>query len=70
MSRQNVEVVRSVYDAVQRRDYESRFELCDEDTLWDMSSFGLPDVAKAYRDTTACVSSGWPGSPPGASRKV
>ncbi|MEA2473230.1 MAG: hypothetical protein QOE06_1145 [Thermoleophilaceae bacterium] len=49
MSRENVEIVMSLYDAVQRQDYESPFEVIDEDILWDMSGFGLPDLAKVYR---------------------
>jgi ketosteroid isomerase-like protein len=49
MSEENVELVMSLYDAVQRQGYESPFETCDEDILWDMSGFGLPDMAKVYR---------------------
>jgi ketosteroid isomerase-like protein len=49
VSRKNVELVMSLYDAVQRRDYESPFQACDNDILWDMSGFGLPDMAKVYR---------------------
>jgi ketosteroid isomerase-like protein len=49
MSQGNVEIVMSGYDAVQRGDYESPFDVVDEDILWDMSGFGLPDLAKTYR---------------------
>ncbi len=49
MSQENVELVMSMYDAVQRRDYESPFEVWDENAVWDMSGFGLPDMAKLYR---------------------
>jgi ketosteroid isomerase-like protein len=49
MSQENVELVMSLYDAVQQRDYESPFELVDENILWDMSRFGLPDAARVYR---------------------
>ncbi len=49
MSQENVELVMSLYDAVQRQDYESPVELLDENILWDMSEFGLPDAAKVYR---------------------
>src|SRR5436305_9563516 len=49
MSQENVELVMSLYDAVQRRDYESPFELLCENILWDASELGLPDVAKVYR---------------------
>jgi ketosteroid isomerase-like protein len=37
MSRENVEVVRSIYDAVARRDDVTPFELYAEDTVWDPS---------------------------------
>jgi ketosteroid isomerase-like protein len=49
MSRENVEIVMSMYHAAQSRAYESPFALIDEDILWDMSGFGLPDMAKVYR---------------------
>jgi ketosteroid isomerase-like protein len=49
MSRGNVELVLSLYDAVQRGDYESPFAALDEDILWDMSAFDLPDMARVYR---------------------
>jgi ketosteroid isomerase-like protein len=49
MSQENVELVVSLYDAVQRQDYESPFEVIDEDIVWDMSGFALPDMARLYR---------------------
>ncbi len=49
MSQENVELVMSLYAAGQRRDYESPFQVIDEQILWDMSGFGLPDMAKVYR---------------------
>jgi ketosteroid isomerase-like protein len=49
MSRENVDLVMSLYAAVERRDYESPFEVLDEDVVWDMTGFGLPDLAKVYR---------------------
>jgi ketosteroid isomerase-like protein len=49
MSRTSEEIVMSLYDAVQRGDYESPFEVIDEDIVWDMTGFGLPDLAKVYR---------------------
>ena len=49
MSQENVEIVMSLYTAVQRRDFESPFKVVDETILWDMSGFGLPDMAKVYR---------------------
>ncbi len=49
MSQENVEIVMSLYDSVERRDYDSRFAVLDENIVWDMSGFGLPDMAKVYR---------------------
>ena len=49
MSQENVEIVMSLYTAVEGRNYESPFEVIDENILWDMSGFGLPDMAKVYR---------------------
>ena len=48
MSQENVELVLSLYDAAQRREHESPFELIDENIVWDMSAFALPDMAKLY----------------------
>lgn len=49
MSRENVELVMSLYDAVQSGDYGPSFERIDEGIVWDMSGFRLPDMAKSYR---------------------
>ncbi len=49
MSRENVELVLSLYDAIQRGDYESPFEAIDDEIVWDMSRFALPDMARVYR---------------------
>jgi ketosteroid isomerase-like protein len=49
MSREKVELVLSLYDAVVRRDYESPLELLDEEIVWDMTGLGMPDLAKVYR---------------------
>src|SRR5437016_4647811 len=49
MSQENVDLVLSLYDAVQRSDYESPLEMTDDDVLWDVSRLGLPDMAKVYR---------------------
>jgi ketosteroid isomerase-like protein len=48
MSQENVETVMSVYAAVEGRSYESPFDVVDENIVWDMSGFGLPDMAKVY----------------------
>jgi ketosteroid isomerase-like protein len=49
MSQENVKLVLSLYDAAQKRDYESPFDVIDENVVWDMSGFTLPDMAKLYR---------------------
>jgi ketosteroid isomerase-like protein len=49
MSQENVELVLSLYPVVQGRDYTSPFEALDENVVWDMSGFALPDVGKVYR---------------------
>ena len=38
MSRENVELVRGIYDAVARRDVLSPFEVYAEDIVWDLSN--------------------------------
>jgi ketosteroid isomerase-like protein len=48
-ARANVALVLSLYDAVERADYDAPFRILDEDIVWDMSGFGLPDMAKVYR---------------------
>ena len=37
MSQENVELVRGIYDAVERRDDVSPYEVYGEDIVWDMS---------------------------------
>jgi ketosteroid isomerase-like protein len=49
MSRENLEVVMAGYDAIERDDPQSGFELVAEDILWDMSRLGVPGLARAYR---------------------
>jgi ketosteroid isomerase-like protein len=49
MSEENVELVLSLYDAAQKWDYESPFDVIDENIVWDMSGFALPDMATLYR---------------------
>jgi ketosteroid isomerase-like protein len=38
MSRENVEVVRAIYDAVARRDVETPYGVYAEDIVWDVSN--------------------------------
>ena len=49
MSQENVATVMSAYDAVQQKNYDSGFDLLDQNILWDMSGLGMPDLAKVYR---------------------
>ena len=48
MSRENADLVLSLYRAIEGREYESPFEHLSEDIVWDLSRFGLPDVAKVF----------------------
>jgi ketosteroid isomerase-like protein len=62
MSRENIEVVRTIYDAVGRRDVATPFDLYAEDIVWDLSAWrpaeldpvrvytGHEGVRKAWRD--------------------
>jgi ketosteroid isomerase-like protein len=62
MSRENVEVVRTIYDAVARRDVATPFRLYANDIIWDLSNWrpaeldpmpvyiGHDGVRKAWRD--------------------
>jgi ketosteroid isomerase-like protein len=38
MSRENIETVRRIYNAVTRRDSVTPFEIYAEDIVWDMSN--------------------------------
>jgi ketosteroid isomerase-like protein len=51
MSRENVEIVRSLAEAFQRRDHESVFDLYDPEIEWDASRLTqfIPDLAGIYR---------------------
>jgi hypothetical protein len=44
MSRENVEIVRGVYDAVARRDTERVLDLYDPNVVWDMSRGAFGDL--------------------------
>jgi ketosteroid isomerase-like protein len=51
MSRENLEVVRAIYDAAARRDEEAAFALYAEDIVWDVSKSGRAAVlmSSVYR---------------------
>jgi ketosteroid isomerase-like protein len=65
MSRENLEIVRRIYDAVTRRDAAAAFELYSEDIVWDTSSWrqaeldqkrvytGHEGVRRAWRERLA-----------------
>jgi ketosteroid isomerase-like protein len=44
MSRENVEVVRGIYEAVTQRDGATPFEAYAEDIVWDISNSGRADL--------------------------
>lgn len=51
MSKENVELVRGLSDAFQRRDHEAVFELYHPEIEWDATRLGevTPDAADVYR---------------------
>ena len=50
MSQENVEIVRALAEAFQRREQESAFEFYDPEIEWDATSEGVaPDIAGVYR---------------------
>src|ERR1051325_2207160 len=48
MSQENVELARSLYESVERGDYERPFEVLDTSIIWDVR-LHLPDLARFYR---------------------
>jgi len=56
MSQENVELARSLYEAVQRGDYERPFEVLDTNIIWDVR-LHLPTAdTKAEALEAACLS--------------
>jgi ketosteroid isomerase-like protein len=49
MSEANVEIVRGLLDAFQRRGHERAFDLYDPDIEWDASLQPAPDLAGVYQ---------------------
>jgi ketosteroid isomerase-like protein len=51
MSEENVEIVRRIYDAVERRDAVTPFEIYAEDIVWDQSNWrrAALDPKQVYR---------------------
>ena len=49
MSRENVEVVRQLFEATTRRDADAARPLLDPEVEWDMSAFPFPDLSGVYR---------------------
>jgi ketosteroid isomerase-like protein len=51
MSQENVEIVRALAEAFQRRDHERAFELYDPEIEWDASRCAavIPEMAGVYR---------------------
>ncbi len=55
MSQRNVEIVRGIYDAVERRDAAAAFEVYDEAIVWDFSatargSFAMKPVSHGHEE--------------------
>ena len=48
MSQETVDLARSLYEAVERGDYERPFEVLDTNIIWDVR-LHLPDLARFYR---------------------
>ncbi len=58
MSRENVELVRRMWEAFLRRDFQTALSLCDPDVEWDGTN--LPDgQAKRGRDAIMEHITGW-----------
>jgi ketosteroid isomerase-like protein len=50
MAQENVEIVRALAEAFQRREHVSAFEFYDPEIEWDATSEGVaPDIAGVYR---------------------
>ena len=49
MSQENVQLVMTGYDAAERQDGGAALELLGENAVWDMTGFGMPDLARVYR---------------------
>jgi ketosteroid isomerase-like protein len=64
MSREDVDVVRAVWDAWERRDTDAMFELYDPEIVWDQTRDGPGDLAREYHghDGVRQFFSEWMGS--------
>jgi ketosteroid isomerase-like protein len=49
VSRENVEIVRGLYEAFARRDNESPFEVFDEEIEWEVREFAATGIGSSYR---------------------
>jgi ketosteroid isomerase-like protein len=49
MSRENVEVVKRLFEATTRRDADAARPLLHPEVEWDMSAFPFPDLSGVYR---------------------
>jgi ketosteroid isomerase-like protein len=48
MSQENVEIVRGLLEAFQRRDHERAFDFYDPDIIWDASAVAISDLRGVY----------------------
>jgi ketosteroid isomerase-like protein len=49
MSKENVELIRTLTEAWQRRDQEGTLDFVDPDVEWDATRLTIPDVAGVYQ---------------------
>jgi len=49
MSKENVELVLSLYRTGEERDFITGLEGFSRHVVWDMRGFGMPDLARVYR---------------------
>jgi ketosteroid isomerase-like protein len=60
-----IELVMPLYEAVERGDWDTPFSSFAPDVVWDMSGFGLPDLARVFhgheglREFWAAWASSW-----------
>jgi hypothetical protein len=48
VSQANLEIVRSAWDACERRDMETLFALYDSEIVWDQTPYGGAELAALY----------------------
>ncbi|MBA2764904.1 MAG: nuclear transport factor 2 family protein, partial [Thermoleophilaceae bacterium] len=59
MSQENVEIMRRLYEAIERRDSEAVFALYDPDVEWDMSGYPYGEMLAARSRGHAALQAFW-----------